>query len=42
MPGMAAWRERLFIWMARDAQSAMSFFRIPSNRVIELGTQVEI
>ena len=42
MPGMALWRERLFIWMARDAQSAMSFFRIPSNRVIELGTQVEI
>jgi KUP system potassium uptake protein len=42
MPGMAPWRERLFIWMARDAQSAMSFFRIPSNRVIELGTQVEI
>jgi len=42
VPGMAAWREALFIWMARDAQSAMSFFRIPSNRVIELGTQVEI
>ena len=42
MPGMVPWRERLFIWMARNAQSAMSFFRIPSNRVIELGTQVEI
>jgi len=42
MPGMAPWRERLFIWMARSAQNAMAFFRLPSNRVIELGTQVEI
>ncbi len=42
MPGMAFWREHLFVWMTRNAQSAMSFFRIPSNRVIELGTQVEI
>jgi KUP system potassium uptake protein len=42
MPGMALWRERLFVWMARNAQSAMSFFRVPSNRVIELGTQVEL
>ena len=42
MPGMAAWRERLFIWMTRNAESTMSFFRIPSNRVIELGTQIEI
>jgi len=42
MPGMAPWRERLFIWMARSAQNAMGFFRLPSNRVIELGTQVEI
>jgi KUP system potassium uptake protein len=39
---MAFWREHLFVWMTRNAQSAMSFFRIPSNRVIELGTQVEI
>jgi len=42
MPEMALWRERLFVWMARNAQSAMSFFRVPSNRVIELGTQVEL
>jgi len=42
MPGMVPWRERLFIWMARSAQNAMAFFRLPSNRVIELGTQVEI
>jgi len=42
MPGMAKWREHLFITMARNAESAMSFFRIPTNRVIELGSQVEI
>ena len=42
IPGMALWREHLFIAMARNAESAMSFFRIPTNRVIELGSQVEI
>ena len=42
MPGMAPWREHIFIAMARNAEGAMSFFRIPTNRVIELGSQVEI
>lgn len=42
LPGMAHWREQLFISMARNAEGAMSFFRIPTNRVIELGSQVEI
>jgi KUP system potassium uptake protein len=42
IPGMAPWREHLFIGMARNAESAMSFFKIPTNRVIELGSQVEI
>jgi KUP system potassium uptake protein len=42
MPGMALWREKLFAWMARTAGSAMSFFRIPTNRVVELGTQIEL
>ncbi len=42
LPGMAPWREQLFIHMARNAESAMAFFRIPTNRVIELGSQVEI
>ena len=42
IPGMALWREHLFIAMARNAESAMSFFHIPTNRVIELGSQVEI
>ncbi len=41
-PGMAIWRERLFAWMMRNAESAMEFFRLPSNRVVELGSQVEI
>lgn len=42
VPGMAIWRERLFAWMLRNAESAMEFFRLPTNRVIELGSQVEI
>jgi KUP system potassium uptake protein len=41
-PGMALWRERLFAWMTRSATSAMDFFKLPPNRVVELGTQVEI
>jgi KUP system potassium uptake protein len=41
-PGMALWRESLFAVMARNAQSATAFFRIPANRVVELGMQVEI
>ncbi len=41
-PGMALWRERLFGWMMRNAESAMEFFRLPTNRVVELGSQVEI
>ena len=41
-PGMARWREKLFAWMAQASESAMEFFRLPTNRVIELGTQVEI
>ena len=41
-PGMAIWREKLFAWMIRNAESAMQFFRLPTNRVIELGSQLEI
>jgi KUP system potassium uptake protein len=41
-PGMALWREKLFAWMAQTSESAMDFFKLPTNRVIELGTQVEI
>ncbi|MFO1260661.1 MAG: potassium transporter Kup [Sphingomonadaceae bacterium] len=41
-PGMAVWREKIFAWMLRNAESAMEFFRLPTNRVVELGSQVEI
>lgn len=40
--GMALWRDRLFAAMARNAGSITDFFEIPTNRVVELGTQVEI
>jgi KUP system potassium uptake protein len=40
--GMADWREHLFGWMMRNAQPASDFFRIPPNRVIEIGTQIVI
>lgn len=39
---MAMWRERIFSAMSRNAGSAVDYFRIPTNRVVELGTQVEI
>ncbi len=41
-PGMMIWREKLFAWMLRNAESAMEFFRLPTNRVVELGSQIEI
>jgi len=41
-PAMPLWREKLFAWMLRNAQSAMEFFKLPPNRVIELGSQLEI
>ncbi|SDI79083.1 potassium transporter Kup [Propionivibrio dicarboxylicus] len=37
---MAYWREKLFIFLFRNSSSATSFYKIPSNRVVELGTQV--
>jgi KUP system potassium uptake protein len=40
--GMAFWRDRLFLAMARNTVSATTFFRIPGNRLVELGTSVEI
>jgi KUP system potassium uptake protein len=40
--GMARWREMLFAIMSRNAQNATSFFRIPANRVVELGAQIEL
>nr|WP_245153492.1 potassium transporter Kup [Allopusillimonas ginsengisoli] len=40
--GMAHWRQVLYATLARNARSASDYFRLPSNRVIELGAQVEI
>ena len=40
--GMALWREKLFAWMLKSSESAMEFFKLPTNRVVELGSQVEI
>ncbi len=40
--GMPIWRDKLFAFMLRNTVSATSFFKIPGNRLVELGTQVEI
>lgn len=40
--GMARWREKLFGFMSKNARSATAYFRIPPNRVVELGEQIEI
>ena len=42
VPGMAMWRERLFTSMSKNAVKASDFFGVPTNRVVELGTQVEL
>lgn len=41
-PGMALWREKLFARMLQSSESAMEFFRLPTNRVVELGSQLQI
>ena len=40
--GMPIWRDKLFAFMHRNAAPATGFFRIPGNRLVELGAQVEI
>lgn len=42
IPGMAMWRERLFSWMYQNAGRQSDFFKIPANRLVELGAKVEI
>lgn len=42
IPGMANWRERMFAFQLRSAASAARFFRLPTDRVVEVGSQVEI
>jgi KUP system potassium uptake protein len=41
-PTLSLWREKLFAFMARNAERPSSFFKIPPNQVIEVGIQVEI
>ena len=41
-PGMALWRERLFALLARNARRATKFFRLPPDRVCELGAEIEL
>jgi len=41
-PGMVKWREHLFMALSKNAVNAADFFRIPANRVIEMGTRIEI
>jgi KUP system potassium uptake protein len=41
-PGMMIWRERLFLVLSKNAMNAADFFKIPTNRVIEMGTRIEI
>lgn len=41
-PEMMIWREKLFAWLLRNAATAMEFFKLPTNRVVELGSQMEI
>ncbi len=41
-PGMALWREILFAWMQKNATGAMDFFKLPPDRVVEVGSQIEI
>jgi KUP system potassium uptake protein len=38
---LAGWRKKIFIVMTRNAQSAMAFYGLPPNRVVELGAQIQ-
>lgn len=40
--GMALWRQKVFAFMARNAQSATALFKLPPEHVIEIGAQIEI
>ena len=41
-PGMVKWRERLFLSLSKNAMNVADFFKIPANRVVEMGTRIEI
>ena len=40
--GMPVWQDRLFIFLARNADDASSYFQLPTDRVVEIGTQVAV
>ena len=42
IPGMAIWREHVFAWLARNAGSVVDFYKLPSRRVMELGSRIDI
>ena len=42
LKGMAVWRENLFAWMSKNSTPATRYFRIPPNRVVEMGAQIEL
>jgi KUP system potassium uptake protein len=39
---LPAWQTALFGWMSRQSESAASYYRLPANKVVELGTQVTL
>jgi KUP system potassium uptake protein len=39
---MPVWQDKLFIALARNADDASSYFQIPTDRVVEIGTQVTV
>lgn len=42
LPGMVKWREYLFAWISRNAMSAVEYYNLPSKRVMELGSRIDI
>ncbi len=42
IPGMAIWREHLFSWLTRNASSAADYYNLPSKRVMEIGSRIDI
>lgn len=42
LPGMVQWREHLFAWISRNAMSAVEYYNLPSKRVMELGSRIDI
>lgn len=42
LPGMVKWREYLFAWISRNALSAVEYYNLPSKRVMEIGSRIDI